>query len=62
MSMANEMRGETIVTIGDETIDVLLNMNAFRLMCQDRDMELSELDELVLLDFDYSYMDSINPK
>ena len=45
MSMANEMRGETIVTIGDETIDVLLNMNAFRLMCQDRDMELSELDE-----------------
>jgi len=47
MSMANEMRGETIVTIGDETIDVLLNMNAFRLMCQDRDMELSELDEFV---------------
>jgi hypothetical protein len=45
--MANEMRGETTVTIGGESIDVVLNMNAFRLMCQDRDMELSELDAFV---------------
>lgn len=47
MSMTNNLRGQNLVTIGDDTFDVLLNMNAFRLMCQDRDMELSELDEFV---------------
>ena len=47
MSMANNLRGQTTVQIGDDTHDVLLNMNAFRLMCQARDMELAALDEFV---------------
>ena len=47
MTMANDLRGQTTVRIGDETHDVLLNMNAFRLMCQARDMELAALDEFV---------------
>lgn len=33
--------------VGDESFDVLLNMNAFRLMCQDKGFELAELDEFV---------------
>lgn len=45
--MANSLRGQTTVTIGDDTFDVLLNMNAFRLLCQDRDMELTDLDDFV---------------
>ena len=47
MSMTNNLRGQTTVQIGDDTHDVLLNMNAFRLMCQARDMELAALDEFV---------------
>ena len=47
MSMANNLRGQTTVRIGDDTHDVLLNMNAFRLMCQARDMELAALDDFV---------------
>ena len=47
MSMANNLRGQTTVQIGDDTHDVLLNMNAFRLMCQARDMQLAALDEFV---------------
>lgn len=45
--MTNNLRGQTTVTIGDNTFDVLLNMNAFRLLCQDKGMELVELDDFV---------------
>ena len=45
--MANSLRGQTKVQIGDDSFDCLLNMNAFRLLCQARDMELAELDEFV---------------
>ena len=45
--MANSLRGQTTVDVGDQSFDVLLNMNAFRLMCQDKGFELSELDEFV---------------
>lgn len=31
---------------GDYTLDALLNMNCFRILCQDHDMELADLDEL----------------
>ena len=44
--MANSLRGQTTVQIGDDSFDCLLNMNAFRL-CQAWDMELAELDEFV---------------
>ena len=45
--MTNNLRGQTTVTICESTFDVLLNMNAFRLLCQDRNMELAELDDFV---------------
>ena len=45
--MANSLRGQTTVDVGDQSFDVLLNMNAFRLMCQDKGFELHELDEFV---------------
>jgi len=47
MTMTNKLRGQTTVEIGDNTFDVLLNMNAFRLLCQDRKIELAELDQFV---------------
>ena len=45
--MANSLRGQTTVTIGDDQFEVLLNMNAFRLMCQDRGMELQQMDDFL---------------
>ena len=45
--MANSLRGQTTIKVGKQTLDVLLNMNACRLMCQDKGMELSDLDNFV---------------
>ena len=45
--MANSLRGQPNIDVGDQSFDVLLNMNAFRLMCQDKGFELHELDEFV---------------
>lgn len=42
----NSLRGELQVQAGPLTLHALLNMNAFRLMCQDMDMELKDLDTL----------------
>lgn len=45
--MANSLRGQTTITVGEDQFEVLLNMNAFRLLCQDRDFELTDLDTFV---------------
>ena len=42
----NSLRGELEVKAGNLSLHALLNMNAFRLMCQDMDMELKDLDAL----------------
>ena len=43
----NELRGELSIELGKETHEVLLNLNAFRLLCRDKKMELTALDEFV---------------
>jgi hypothetical protein len=42
----NTLRGQVKVQAGDFSLDALLNMNAFRILCQDQDMELADLDQL----------------
>ena len=42
----NTLRGQIEVTAGDFKLPALLNMNCFRILCQDHDMELAGLDEL----------------
>lgn len=43
----NELRGQLSVELGKETHEVLLNLNAFRLLCKDKKIELTGLDEFV---------------
>ena len=43
----NELRGQTSIELGKDTHEVLLNLNAFRLLCKDKTMELTALDEFV---------------
>lgn len=47
MAKGNTLRGQTSVTLGGQEHEVLLNMNAFRLMTQDRGIELGDLDDFV---------------
>ena len=47
MAKGNTLRGQTSVEIGGQEHEVLLNMNAFRLMTQDRGLELGDLDDFV---------------
>ena len=47
MAKGNTLRGQTSVDIGGNEHEVLLNMNAFRLMTQDRGIELGDLDDFV---------------
>ena len=47
MAKDNTLRGQTSVEVGGKSHDILLNMNAFRLLTQDRGLELSSLDEFV---------------
>jgi hypothetical protein len=42
----NTLRGQVEVQAGEYNLDALLNMNCFRILCQDQNMELAELDEL----------------
>lgn len=42
----NTLRGQVEVKAGEYTLEALLNMNAFRILCQDQQMELADLDEL----------------
>ena len=43
----NELRGQFSIELGKDTHEVLLNLNAFRLLCRDKKMELTALDEFV---------------
>tara|TARA_Y100001938_G_scaffold150682_1_gene242790 strand:+ start:1141 stop:1479 length:339 start_codon:yes stop_codon:yes gene_type:complete len=43
----NELRGQLSVDLGKDKHDVLLNLNAFRLLCKDKKLELTGLDEFV---------------
>jgi len=43
----NELRGQISIELGKDTHEVLLNLNCFRLLCKDKKMELSALDEFV---------------
>ena len=40
----NTLRGQVEVKAGEYTLDALLNMNAMRILCQDHDMDLADLD------------------
>jgi len=40
----NTLRGEVQVKAGDMSLDALLNMNCFRILCQDQGMDLADLD------------------
>ena len=40
----NTLRGEVQVKAGDLSLDALLNMNCFRILCQDQGMDLADLD------------------
>ena len=40
----NTLRGEVQVKAGAMTLNALLNMNCFRILCQDQEMELADLD------------------
>lgn len=42
----NTLRGQLEVKAGEHTLSALLNMNAMRILCQDHDMDLAELDDL----------------
>ena len=42
----NTLRGQLEVKAGDFKLSALLNMNCFRILCQDHNMELADLDEL----------------
>jgi|TARA_B110000914_G_scaffold224247_1_gene241563 hypothetical protein len=43
----NELRGQLSLELGKDTHEVLLNLNAFRLLCKDKKIELTGLDEFV---------------
>jgi len=40
----NTLRGQVEVKAGEHTLEALLNMNAMRILCQDQDMTLADLD------------------
>jgi hypothetical protein len=40
----NTLRGQVEVKAGEYTLDALLNMNAMRILCQDQEMDLADLD------------------
>ena len=40
----NTLRGQVEVKAGEYTLEALLNMNAMRILCQDQDMDLADLD------------------
>lgn len=42
----NTLRGQVEVKAGEYTLEALLNMNAMRILCQDQDMDLADLDAL----------------
>lgn len=42
----NSLRGQLQVKAGQYKLDALLNMNCFRILCQDHDMELNDLDQM----------------
>ncbi len=46
----NELRGELSVKVGKKSHKVLLNLNAFRLLCKDKKIDLNGLDEFVSSD------------
>jgi len=43
----NELRGQLELEVGKDTHEVLLNLNAFRLLCKDKKIDLTGLDEFV---------------
>lgn len=46
----NELKGQTQIELGNDTHDILLNLNAFRLLCKDKKIDLKGLDEFVNAD------------